>query len=224
MSEFKRIDNILPKYVLTAVYCLFELNNTELIKLWSLLADVIRSVIASAHISSSVGDFCRTHPEAALTIQCPVTEKTLASLQYDTNALHQHNKPADSCSAFEHQLPNLLSSERVYKRFDFFSVKISMSATIFIITKRLNSEKRICQVRIKHLSIESLHIPFHLWPQALLSFKHGNDQFTPFLLHIIWMMTRGQLNTSKLDPHLSDTPQAHNLYNTVHHRSTTLQF
>jgi len=82
--------------------------------------------------------------------------------------------------------------------FDFMSINSDFG---FWITMKLNCFKETIKTRLsinydrqgqkKCKSIKCLHIPFHLWPQALLSLQHGNNQFTPFLLHIIRMMARG---------------------------------
>lgn len=48
-------------------------------------------------------------------------------------------------------------------------------------------------------------LPLHLWTERLLPLKHGDDEFTPLLLYVVWMITLKELDASKLYPNLKET-------------------
>lgn len=48
-------------------------------------------------------------------------------------------------------------------------------------------------------------IPLHFRPKGLLSFEHGNNQLSPFLFYIIWMVALRKFDASKFYPDLKNS-------------------
>lgn len=48
-------------------------------------------------------------------------------------------------------------------------------------------------------------LPFYFWAKGLLPLKHGNNEFPPLFLNVIWMITLQEFDTSKFYPNLEKT-------------------
>lgn len=48
-------------------------------------------------------------------------------------------------------------------------------------------------------------LPLHLGTERLLPLEHGDDEFTPLLLYVIWVITLEELDAAELYPYLKET-------------------